>query len=374
LDAVILRALAKRPADRYPNAESMRLALVNAGIDTQEIFVVPPVDYANRPTAANRATPPPIPPRRPPVARREEPSRWPYAMALLVVAVAIIVVLGASLGNTLGLQGDDTSSTATEGVEGALVDTTATAESASPPTETPPPPTETPVPTPTETPVPPPTETPVPPTETPVPVPTETPVPPPTETPEPPPTETPVPPPPEPDVSEAVGAFLADVPANEPFNPERIPGEIEDGPVVETGRDGFVQGGAYRRPDGVLYGLPAAHLYSQTTDHPSTSVNLNLDESPDQYVILRIVGLDDELNSKVPLRITVNGYIVHDGPSPFGNATSDEGPWTDTGWLVGDLGAFQVGENTITIENRAPEGQFGRPPWILLSALRVYHD
>lgn len=381
LDAVILRALAKRPADRYPDAESMRLALVNAGIDTQEIFVVPPADYANQPTAASRTTPPPVPPRRLPVARRDEPNRWPYALALLVVAVAIVAVLGASLGNGFGVAGsgnDEDGPTATMSVEAAIVEPTATSEPEATPTVTPQPPTETPVPLPTETPVPLPTETPVPlPTETPVPAPTETPVPPPTETPVPPPTETPAPPPEEPEepvVSEAVAAFLDQVPVNTPFNPEEIPDEIENGPVVETSRDGFVQGGAYRRPDGELYGLPAAHLYSQTTEHPSTSVNLNLDEAPDQYAVIRIIGMDDEINGKVPLRITINGYVVHDGPSPFNSASGGSGSsaWTDTAWVVGDLGIFQPGQNTITIENAATQGEFGLPPWLLLNALGVY--
>ncbi|MBA2454332.1 MAG: serine/threonine protein kinase [Chloroflexia bacterium] len=377
LDAVILRALAKRPVDRYPDAESMRLALVNAGVDTQEIFVVPPADYANQPTAASRTTSPPVPPRRPPVAaRREEPNRWPYALALLVVAVAIVAVLGASLGNGFGVAGigdDENDPTATPSAEAAIVNPSATSEPEDTPTAMPPLPTETPIPDPTETQVPLPTETLVPP-------PTAAPVPPPTETPEPPePTPvppTPEPPPPEPPeetgpppVSEAVAAFLNQTPLDAPFNPEQIPEEIMNGPVVETGRDGFVAGGAYRRPDGMLYNLPAAHLYAQTTDNASATVNLNLDELPDQYVIIRIVGMDDESAGKVPFRITVNGYIVHDGPSPFNNEV-----WTDTGWLVGDLGVFQTGQNTITIENRAAQGEFGLPPWILLSAMRVYTE
>jgi hypothetical protein len=173
-------------------------------------------------------------------------------------------------------------------------------------------------------------------------------------------------------VSEAVATFLEEVPVNTPFNPQRIPDEIEDGPVVETSRDGFVEGGAYRRPDGELYGLPAAHLYSQTTENSSTTVNLNLDELPDQYAVIRIIGMDDETNAKVPFRITINGYVVHDGPAPFNNAEADNSAWTDTGWVVGDLGIFQAGQNTITIENRAAQGEFGLPPWILLNALGVY--
>ncbi len=354
LDAVILRALAKRPADRYPDAKSMRQALVDAAVDTEEIFVVPSADYANQPTAARPATPPPSPPRKPsPAAGLNEPSRWPYALALVVVAVAIVAVLGASLGSGLGIMGpdaDDPEFTPTIPVEAALAEPTVTDAPEAPPTLTPEPPTPTPVP---------PTATPEPPTPTPEPTATTAPAEP-----------TPIPPTPEPpDVPEAVAAFISALPVNAPFNPELIPEDILEGPVVEMGRDTFVDGGAYRRTDGMLYNMPAAHLYAQTTDHPGTTVTLDLEELPDQYVILRIMGMDDENNAKVPFRITVNGYVVQDGPSPFNNEV-----WTDAGWLVGDLGIFQVGENTITIENASARGEFGLPPWILLSAMRVYAE
>lgn len=365
LETVILRALAKRPGDRYPDAESMRYALVNAGVATDEIFVAPPRNYAEQPTVANQATPPPPTRRPPPAAWRREPNRWPYFLALVVVALAIMALLAATLGDELGFAGggddDEPTATVTDVVGGVVDVPSATPGELEPtPTATVPPPTETAVP-PTATAVPP-TETAVPPTETPAP-PTETPVPPePTATVDP---ATPT----APDVSEDVSEFLDDVPANEPFNPQQIPQEILNGPVLETGRDGFVAGGAYRRPDGVLYERPAAHLYAQPTEYSSTTVTVTLNETPTQYALLRIVGMDDENDSKVPFRISVNDTVVFDGASPFDNTE-----WTDTGLLIGDLEILQEGQNTITIENSAPDGEFGVPPWILLTSMRIYSN
>jgi hypothetical protein len=140
-----------------------------------------------------------------------------------------------------------------------------------------------------------------------------------------------------------------------------------NGPSQQINRDDFVEGGAYRRPDGVLYDLPAAHLYAQNTDHPSTTVTLDLAETPERYAVIRIVGMDDESANTVPLRISINGVVIHEGPAPFGSEV-----WTDTAWRIGNPGILQAGENSIVIENLAPTGEFGRPPWLLLSAMRVY--
>ena len=366
LEAVIMQALEKRPEQRFANAAEMRQALVNASAGTDEIFVAAPAGYANQPTAVSRTTPPPRPPAGPPpVAGRSEPSRWPFGLLFAVVLAAITVVLAAALGlgpNFSLLGGDDSDATATIPVAGS-------AETPEPEDEAA---TEEPEPTatlePSNTPEPSPT-TPPEPTAEPEPEPTATLPPPPTETPVPLPTNTPVPEPTEPPPPSAIEVFASEVAANTPFNPERMPEEVEDGPVEQFGRDDFVDGGAYRRPDGVLYDLPAAHIYSQTTEYPSAAVTLELDEAPAEYAVLRIVGMEDENPDVVPIRISINGYIIHEGPAPFGSEV-----WTDVAWRVGDLGAFQAGQNTIVVENLAPQGEFGLPPWVLLSAMRVYVD
>ena len=345
LEAVILRALAKRPEQRFASADEMRRALQLAGRGTDEIFVSPPVSYADQPTQVNLETPPPVPPvrwRAP--AGREEPARWPYGLLFLAIVVAIVAVLAVAMVSTGGftLLGGNGSDEATPTAAGIGL---ATPEPDNPPAVVEPEP----------TPVPPP------PTPEPEPEPESTPEPPPpTAEPEPEPTAEP----PEPD---AVQQFVQDVPANAPFDPARIPEEILEGPYLGFGRDDFVEGGAYRRPDGVLYGQPAAHLYSQATDFPSTTIVFDLTEVPARYAVVRIVGMDDESAATVPIRVSVNGYVIHEGPAPFGSEV-----WTDTAWRIGDLSAFLPGENVLVVEIIAPEGEFGRPPWLLLSAMRIY--
>lgn len=361
LEAVILRALAKRPEQRFRDAAEMREALIGARDGTDEIFVAAPAGYSDQPTAVSRTPPPPRPPAARPVAAGDSPDRWPYALLFAVVVLSIAALLATAAGYRPDLAflgaGDDQ---ATPTVPAMANDPTEE------PDEVVPTATAEPEPEPTFTPEPEPTPT----TEPePEPEPTEEPAPPPeptaTQEPEPEPEPDPEPTPePEPD---AVDVFVAEVAANTPFNPARIPDAILDGPSVQFNRDDFVEGGAYRRPDGVLYDLPAAHLYSQATDHPSTTVTLSLDSAPSRYAVIRIVGMDDESANVIPIRIQVNGYVIHEGPAPFGSEV-----WTDTAWRVGDIGALQAGDNTIVIEVLAAEGEFGRPPWLLLSAMRVY--
>jgi hypothetical protein len=362
LESVILRALAKRPEHRYRDAADMRQALIDARDGTDEVFVAAPVGYSDQPTAVSR-TPPPPPPRPPArhaAAAADEPARWPYALLFTVVVLSIVALLATVNGfrPDFGFlsAGDDAATPTSPSAVGEPTD--------EPEPTSPLDPTPEPEPEPTATPEP---EPPPEPTPEPEPEPTEAPEPPPEPEPTPEPTPEPEPEPtvePEPD---EVELFLGDVAANAPFNPARIPDGILDGPSVQFNRDDFVDGGAYRRPDGVLYDLPAAHLYSQATDFPSTTVTLELGEAPSRYAVLRIVGMDDESANTVPIRITVNGYVVHDGPGPFGSEV-----WTDVGWLVGNLGVLQAGDNSITVEVLAPQGEFGRPPWVLLSAMRVY--
>lgn len=359
LEAVILRALAKHPGDRYPDAESMRHALLNASVESDNMYAAPPVAYSDQPTAINRGAPPPAGP--PPRTTEGERSRWPFALVFLAVILAVVAVLAATLGGDgsfAGLIGSDDEKEPTATVPVAAeptepadavgdADPVPTATATATPSPEPPTPT-VPPPAPSPTPEPPPTETPVPEptaTETPVPVPTET-----------------------PELGE-VEIFLAETPVDAPIGAETIPGAILEGSSGSFERDDFVDGGAYRRPDGVLYELPAAHLYAQPTDHPSTTVTFSLGEAPATYAVLRIVGMDDESQSTVPLRVSVNGYVVHEGPNPFGSEV-----WTDIAWVIGEPEVLQAGENEITIENLAAEGEFGAPPWILLNEMHLYVD
>lgn len=367
LEQVVLKALAKQPQDRYPNARAMRDALVGssagAAAVTRSIEVTQKSERFRLPPEQHtppQAAPPLRPPTDPPAPPRERPGRsWPVPF-LLMLAVVLMVVSGLIVADQAGIidadsgifgGGDDNEPT-TEGI--ILGD--GTAEENNPEAVEEPTPTEEVVdetePTSEPTPEPEPTEE----------IATEEP------TPEPEPTAT------EQaedddngsgndDDDESRGNF------NTPMPGQSIPAPWTQGPSETFGRDQFVEGGAYRRDDGELYGRPAAHLYSQQTEYPSTTVTFNANDNPSSHVGIRIVGMDDEFDSKVPIRLSLNGNVVWEGESPFGNEE-----WTDVSWRVGSLGWVQEGSNTMTIEVLAAEGEFGLAPWILLTEAQVYWD
>lgn len=366
LEAVVLRALSKMPADRYASARQMREALVRPA----RTIIPPP-----QPTATMRTdfegsrTPQPNPaiaeaasqatrPQRRVQGRRRSTRR---NRAWLIPVIFLTLVL-AGTGVALALReisgGDGNNSvtgaavpTPTEPeVPGGAPDGTADDSGQVVP---PPEPTATEEPPPTEEPTPTPTPEPSPtPEPTATPEPTETPEPEPTATPE---EETSTP---EPDGS------------GPPLQPvSEIPAEWQQGQGMTFGRDEFVGGGAYRREDGVLYDRPAAHLYARSTDYSATTVTFEATERPTDYIGLIVVGMDDERPEAVPIRIRLNDKVIWEGPSPFGNEQ-----WTAAAWQINALGWLHEGQNSLTIEMLVPEGPFGLPPWILLTEAAIYWD
>jgi hypothetical protein len=272
----------------------------------------------------------------------------------LLVLLLLLGTLGAvALAGNFGGDDDDPEATATLPV--VVPTDTPEAPTATPteePTVTatlePPTPTATVAATATSTPEP--TATPEPPTATPEPEPTATPEPP-TATPEPEPTEPPASP----------------VAFDTPFPIGEIPAEFLGNAKATLGADDW-QGG-YRRDDGVLYGLPAVHMYGQGSGSESISASFEVDEAPSSYIVIQITGMDDERRQKAPMRLWLNDYLVWEGPSPFANED-----WTDIGWLVGSLDALHPGTNTLTLENMAGNGEVGQPPWNLLTSAVVYYE
>lgn len=348
LEAVILKSLAKAPADRYPNATAMRDALLNPSAAAAAIR--PPATDPTERTAVAQAVAPAVgagaPPITPPPPARPVKSGggggvWPRIIPLVVfllLAGVITAIVLASRGDDETTPGAAVSPT-TEATATATVEPTATATAE--PTVTPTATTE-----PTQTPSPTPE-----PTQTPTPEPTQTPTPePPTPTPEPPtPTVPPVP----------TVAF------DTPFPLSVVPQRIFQGPSVTVNASELK--GAYRRDDGRLYGLPAAHLYGAESGFDSGAAAFQVTNAPSQYILVTITGMDDEQTAHVPMQLWLNDYLVWEGPSPFNNES-----WTDVAWLVGDLGALEPGNNTLTIVNASPTGDVGKPPWLLITTAAVY--
>ena len=348
LEAVVLRSLAKVPADRYPDARSMRDAL------TRQRGSLPPVDLPDtvRPAPRRFATPEPAttpvlspsaPTRRTRTATTGNPPRrirrsrlLPVLFAIVLLAMAAVVFAMQGLGGN-GDNGNPSGAapTATE----AQVPAAAIAETA----------TESPTNTGDVE-------------ETPLPTATDEP-PEPTFTPEPEPTATDPP---------DTGGSAPSVSFNTPFPASSLPSDWAQGNLASFSRDDFAGGGAYRREDGVLYDRPAAHLYARNTDYSITTVNFEVSgqpELPDSYIGIVITGMDDERAAKVPFRISLNGEAVWEGESPFENEV-----WTPIGWRAGNLDLLRPGRNQLTIEVLVDEGEFGLPPWILLTEAAVYWD
>jgi serine/threonine-protein kinase len=348
VEAFILRAMSKDPGARFPSARAMRDALVSPGMVAAPRRREPVVDPSGV-TAVTTAVGAGAPPGAPPVyeyADDEGGRRRPWGIILALAA--LLLVLGLVAAIALAGNGDDDA----EPTVLAGADATATVEPTA--TETPEPtataePTETPEPTATPSPTPEPTATPEP-TQTPEP--TVTPTPEPTQTPAPP-TNTPEPPPP-------------DVAFNEPIPLSAVPFALQEG-NGETMEAGDFEG-AYRRPDGELYGLPAVHLYGQGSDEDTATAGFDADDGAEEYVVIVITGMDDERAEKVPIRVSLNGNTVWEGASPFGNED-----WTDVAWVVEDL-SWLSGDNTLAVTNLEGSGEVGAPPWVLLTSATVFYD
>ncbi len=169
--------------------------------------------------------------------------------------------------------------------------------------------------------------------------------------------------------TQPVAAPAPTVAFNEPFLVSALPPAWQQGRSAVFGRDDFIEGGAYRRDDGVLYGRPAAHLYAQGTDFSSSTVLFTVNDLPSTHIGLTINGMDDEIASSVACEISLNGNIVFEGPSPFQNER-----WTQIGWTIGSLNWIVQGENNLTIEILAEDGSFGLPPWLLINEAAIYWD
>jgi hypothetical protein len=303
-------------------------------------------------TAVTTAVGAGAPPVDPPVygyADDEGGRRRPWGIILALVALLLVIGLVAAIA--LAGNGDDDA----EPTVAAVVDATTTEADVEPTaTETPEPtataePTETPEPTATPSPTPEPTATPEP---------TQTPEP--TVTPTPEPTETPVPPTNTPEPTAPAVAF------NVPLPLSAIPFDLQQG-NDETMEAGDFEG-AYRRPDGELYGLPAVHLYGQGSGADTATAGFGADDGAEEYVVIVITGMDDERAEKVPIRVSLNGNTVWEGASPFGNED-----WTDVAWVVRDL-SWLSGDNTLSVTNLEGGGEVGAPPWVLVTSATVFYD
>jgi len=350
LDAVVLRALAKRPDDRYADAPAMASALSTAIRDvapaeeqaTRPLAVVQPDTVRTTiPPAARTATvqPPaitrPVATRPVAFARRRPPRRGDRALPFVL---ALLLLAGGGLGGAVLFQELDNGG-APEGARQALVvDLKPTPAPTGTPVAT-----DTPVPTPTRTPTA--TETPAP-TRTPAPSPTATTVP--TETPSP--TQTPEP--------------TSTPPPTETPAPTTAPGQPQ--PVSQTFAASDWEGAYYQESGNMR---PWSAVYAQGTGYEEATLRFTVDGEPaSETFSLTVDGMTSENWTTLPIAIRINDVEVFAGNSPFPTWSGVEGeqPWA-TASVELPTSTLVRGENTITFVNRNTTGNFSEPPYILLA-------
>ncbi|MBA2278599.1 MAG: protein kinase [Chloroflexia bacterium] len=384
LDDVVMRALAKAPADRYVDAPAMASALSAAlagDVDAEAMTQALPAAAMSATQVYPAAAGADIPPDDPRGLRAR------LLRALPIGLLALLLIGGAVAGGSYMFGRDDEPNTRLPAVTGttptdvaetptptltdeeaAQAAALATREAAPPATETPAP-TTPPEPTPTATLQPTPTATTAPePTATTQPTPTETPVPPPTPTTEP--TAAPiVPVDPTEEPADAQGsggvAGNQDITSSEPS----AVAESSNGGETYTGQITADDWNDAWYQDNGSNGQPWAGLYSRQTEYSQGTVVFDLPGAPATDTFeLTVEGMTSENFTDVPLAIFINGEEAQrlNTPFPTWNGREGEQPWATTTFTLPSA-MLVAGRNEITIANMSPRGEFSRPPYVLLA-------
>jgi hypothetical protein len=125
--------------------------------------------------------------------------------------------------------------------------------------------------------------------------------------------------------------------------------------------------GGYRRPGGQTYGgRTATWVYGTATEYNTMRVAFNLAAQPTGSASLTVEGMDSEGRAKTPIRIIVNGTEIYNdlNPLPDDDQPLETGTWASYTWQF-DAALLRPGRNEISISNLA-EGAFSRPPFFML--------
>ncbi len=126
--------------------------------------------------------------------------------------------------------------------------------------------------------------------------------------------------------------------------------------------------GAYADLDTDLYGRDCVAIYGQGSGYEQASLTFTLEGVPTADLTLTITGLDDEYAAANPFTVAVNGQTLRSasGDVTFPNWDASTPPQFAQLTATLPAVAFVDGENTITITNGAPDGVVGEGPYLLL--------
>ena len=81
---------------------------------------------------------------------------------------------------------------------------------------------------------------------------------------------------------------------------------------------------------------------------------------PSGDYLLILSAVDDDVKEKCPIKITVNGKTIFDGPNPFDNRNWNTKTLTIPANILERY-------NTITVHNTNPASNYGSPPFFMLN-------
>ena len=345
VEAVVLKALAKDAHDRFPDARTMRDALMNPGSSIAQTAATPIVE---QPAQSRTGETPRVvvsPPRRRQPPRRAvtapRPSNWPVVLLLLlVVGLVVILLLLLQSGRFQGFAGvpDATPTRQSAIVPGVLSSPTMTPDASDAALVVPADPVDTddPEPAPEE-----PTDV-VPPDEQEA-------------------ASTPEPDPGPPDgpaettaADEDAGPPPASSQFNSPFDGRLLPPAWNSGTSVSLTVEQFQAAGAAETDE--RFPAPGALVTGRV------DVEFNALSNPSQHIGILMAAMQDDGPGETPIRISLNGNVIWSGPAPF-----IQGEWTETGWRVGNLDWLETGTNVFTIEVLSTNGA------LLISNTTIYY-
>lgn len=158
--------------------------------------------------------------------------------------------------------------------------------------------------------------------------------------------------------------------------PSELPEVSQSGDVITVRlEDGTWQGGYNLSQGASRYGgRSATWIYGNTTEYSVMRVSFEVIGQPAGEAQLLIEGMDSEGRQKTPISIAVNGTEIYNGPNPLpdDDLPLETGTWASNTWSF-DAAVLEPGRNQITISNLAG-GTFGRPPFFMLDYAELsYH-